>query len=85
MPTFNYSTKLQFFQALRDLYKDPLTPKFKLIKIAKRFWTAVQTSEITDAQIKNAFNINDTQLAALKTKFQNQATTFDSVSSATGQ
>ncbi len=84
-PTFNHCTKLQLAQALRAIYKDPTTPHWKIIAIGKYVNVLVVNGDVTDAQMKAAFNINDAQLATLKTKLSNQASIYDSVIATQGQ
>lgn len=86
MLTFNHSTKLQLAQALRDIYKDPTTPHWKIVKIAKQLNLFILAGDITDNQIKAAFGgLTNAQLTALKTKISNQAAVYDSVTSQQGQ
>jgi hypothetical protein len=86
MLKFNHSTKLQLAQRLRAIYKDPSTPRWKIILIAKYLNTLILNGDVTDAQIKAVFDgLTNPQLAALKTKLSDQSVIYDNVMSSQGQ
>ena len=78
MPTFKFSTQAQLRQRVREEFK---TAKgVRLHKVAK--WA---NNNLTDAQLKNAFNLTDAQTTALRTKLQSMQSRLDAMDAEAGQ
>jgi hypothetical protein len=73
MPTFIHCTPAQFRDRLRALFREE--KGWRLVKLGRY----IHSLNLTDNQLKNLFNINDTQLAALKTKLQRYRDRYDEI------
>ena len=79
MPTFRWTTVGQFRQRLRELFQS--STGLRACKLAKY----IRSLNLTDNQLKSLFNINNAQLAALKTKLQNMEAKYDDTTAQEGQ
>jgi len=78
-----HQTVEAFVSKVRAAYRDgdPET----LVKIARFLIARVQAGDLTEAQIRTAFGINQTQWNALKTKMQTLINADNAVKSAVGE
>lgn len=78
-----HQTAEEFVARVRAAYRDG--DPVRLVKIARFLIARVQAGDITEAQIRTAFGLNNTQWNALKTKMQNLITADNAVKSAVGE
>jgi len=77
--TYDYSTANENAVALREIFKT--LKAWEVVKVG-RF---IQNLGLSDAQLKNLFNINDAQLAALKVKLLNMKNKYDGIVTEEGE
>lgn len=78
MATFKFSTQAQLRQRVRQEFAE--ARGVRLHKLAK--WA---NNNLTNAQLKNAFNLTDAQTTALRTKLQNMQSRLDAMDVEAGQ
>ena len=77
MPTFRLTTPAQFRQRLRQEFQ--AASGARLHRMAK--WI---DANLTDAQLKNAFNLTDAQTAALRARLQDLRSRIEAVDAEVG-
>jgi len=78
-----HQTVEQFIARVRQAYRDGNYEQ--IIKIARFLIARIQAGDITDAQCRTAFGLNNTQWNNLKTKMQNYINADNTVKSAIGE
>ena len=78
-----HQTAEQFISRLRQAYRDGDADR--VIKIARWIIARIQAGDLTDAQCRNAFGLNQTQWGNLKTKMQNFINADNTAKAAQGE
>ena len=78
-----HQTVEQFVARVRAAYREGNYDQ--IIKIARFLIARIQAGDITDAQCRTAFGLNNTQWNNLKTKMQNYINADNTVKSAVGE
>jgi len=78
-----HQTPEAFIARVRQAYRDGNSEQ--LVKIARFLIARVQAGDVTDAQLRNAFGLNNTQWNALKTKMQALIKADNDIKSAVGE
>ena len=78
-----HQTVQELVTRVREAYRngDP----DKLVKIAQFFTSRVQSGDLTEAQIRNAFGMNQTQFNNFKTKLQSMVSARSTIDSSRGE
>jgi len=77
MPIFNHSTIAQLSDRLRERFK--IATRLECLQIARVLAT------LTDAQLKNLFNLTTAQTTTLRAKLTDMLATIDKIRAAVGQ
>ena len=78
-----HQTPEAFIARVRQAYREGNSEQ--LVKIARFLIARVQAGDVTDAQLRNAFGLNNTQWNALKTKMQALIKADNDIKSAVGE
>ncbi len=78
-----HQTPEAFIARVRQAYRDGNSEQ--LVKIARFLIARVQAGDVTDAQLRTAFGLNNTQWTALKTKMQALIKADNDIKSAVGE
>jgi len=78
-----HQTPEAFVARVRQAYRDGNSEQ--LVKIARFLIARVQAGDVTDAQLRTAFGLNNTQWNALKTSMQALIAADNAVKSAVGE
>ncbi len=78
-----HQTPEAFVARVRQAYRDGNSEQ--LVKIARFLIARVQAGDVTDAQLRTAFGLNNTQWNALKTRMQALIAADNTVKSAVGE
>lgn len=80
---FRFQTASEFAQRLRAFYK--VASDLQCAKIATWILNRLDDGSVTDAQLKNVFNLTDQQYATLKSKWTTLRTQYQGVQAAVGE
>lgn len=78
-----HQTAAQFAERLRERYRT--SEREDAARIAKWLLSAITAGDITDAQVRSAFDLTTTQWTALKSKMQTLVDNYNAVQSARGE
>ena len=78
-----YQTAAQFAARLRERYRT--ASRDDAARIATWILNNIESGDITDAQVRNAFGLTVTQYNALKTRMTNLRTAYQAVQAAAGE
>ncbi len=78
-----HQTQQEFIQRLVQAYRESI--KERTILIARFILNKITNGDLTDNQVRNAFNLTTLQWTALKTKMQNWISNYDAAQTAQGE
>lgn len=78
-----HQTAAQFVARFREAYRN--AERDRVVQLARFIVSRIQSGDLTDTQVRNAFGLTNTQWNALKTKMQSWITADNSIKSAVGE
>lgn len=78
-----HQTQQEFIQRFRQAYQE--AQQDRVVQLAKFILNRIIAGDVTDTQVRNAFNLTVNQWNTLKTKMQNWVANYESVQSAAGE
>jgi hypothetical protein len=78
-----HQTAAQFIARFRERFRS--AEREEAAKLATWLLNRIEAGDVTDAQVRNAFGLNNTQYNALKTRMTNLRTAWLAVQAARGE
>ena len=78
-----HQTAAQFVARFRAAYRN--SERERCVQLAKFVIARIQSGDLTDTQVRNAFGLTATQWNTLKTKMNNRITAWNTLQSAVGE
>lgn len=78
-----HQTQQEFVQRFRQAYQE--AAQERVVQLARFLLNKITSGDLTDTQVRNAFNLTVNQWNTLKTKMQTWISNYDSVQAAAGE
>lgn len=78
-----HQTVSQFVARFREAYRN--AERDRVVQLARFVISRIQSGDLTDTQVRNAFGLTSAQWNTLKTKMQNWITADNSIKAAVGE
>ena len=78
-----HQTQQEFVQRFRQAYQE--ATQERVVQLAKFVLNKITAGDLTDTQVRNAFNLTVNQWNTLKTKMQTWVANYESFQSAAGE